>query len=424
MKIRRLDWDGLNAQRMAHSVRGLAPPLSEVSDEVRSIIDRVQAEGDAAIRALGERFGEVVPEKVRVDPALIEASPGLLEPELRAALRKAATNIEAVARAELGNRERPAVAELDQGQRIEVREEPVAAAGVYVPGGRAAYPSSVLMCCLPARVAGVARIAVASPPSGSGRPVAPVLAACALAGVDEVYATGGAQAIAGLALGTESIPRVDVVVGPGNRYVAEAKRQLAGRVGSDTVAGPTELVVVADGTADARGVGLDLCAQAEHGDDSLLVAISPEPALLDRLAELVPELSAERPSVADAPLALVGSPGLEAALSLTDELAPEHLQLVFDGADETTARARMAGCVFVGPAGGTAFGDYAAGSNHVLPTGGAARHSGPLGPGVFRRRTSVVSLPASAGGELAATVAALARAEGFPVHAESAEARR
>src|SRR5215217_7390709 len=241
MRVQRLDWDGLNAHWIAHSVRELAPTLSEVSDEVRSILDRVQAEGDAALRALGEQFGEVVPEELRVDPALIEASPGLLEPELRDAMRTAAANIEAVAQAELGNRERPAVAELAQGQRIEVREEPVAAAGVYVPGGRAAYPSSVLMCCLPARVAGVARIAVASPPAGSGRPVAPVLAACSLAGVDEVYAAGGAQAVAALALGTESIRRVDVVVGPGNRYVAEAKRQLAGRIGSDTVAGPTEL---------------------------------------------------------------------------------------------------------------------------------------------------------------------------------------
>jgi histidinol dehydrogenase len=328
-----------------------------------------------------------------------------------------------VARAELEVWARPATAELPEGQRVEVREEPVGRAGVYAPGGRAAYPSSVLMCCVPARVAGVARLCVATPPGAAGRPGAAVLAACALAGVDEVYAVGGAQAIAALAFGTETIERVDLIAGPGNRYVTEAKRAVWGQVGIDGFAGPTELMVVADGSANAKWISLDLCAQGEHGDDSHLIVASADLALLDRIAELVSELTPERPSVAQATLVLVATRGLEAALTLADAVAPEHLELVFEGADEIAARARIAGCVFVGAGGAAAFGDYAAGSNHVLPTGGAARFGGPLGPGTFRRRTSVVTLPGDSASALAAHVGVLARAEGFPVHGESAEAR-
>jgi histidinol dehydrogenase len=353
----------------------------------------------------------------------VAAAPGLLEPEVREAMRVAGRNIERVARAELQARTRPAAAELPEGHRVEVREEPVAAAGVYAPGGKAAYPSSVLMCCVPARVAGVARICVASPPGAGGRPNAVVLAACALADVDEVYAIGGAQAIAALAFGTETITAVDVIAGPGNRYVTEAKRLVWGKVGIDGVAGPSELMVVADGTASQDRIALDLCAQAEHGEDSLLAVASPDVALLDRIEELVAELVLDRHSVADAPLALVATRGLEAALTLADAVAPEHLELAFEGVDENAARARIAGCVFIGAGGAAAFGDYAAGSNHVLPTGGAARFGGPLGPGTFRRRTSVVTLPGASASALAGHVGALARAEGFPVHGESAEVR-
>jgi histidinol dehydrogenase len=279
------------------------------------------------------------------------------------------------------------------------------------------------MGTIPARAAGVPRMVVASPPAASGRPDDAVLAACEVAGVDDVYAVGGAQAIAALALGTDTIAAVDVIVGPGNRYVTEAKRQLSGTVGIDGIAGPSELAVVADGTANPELIALDLCAQAEHGTDGLLVVISPDPALLDAVTERVEGLAAERSSVADANLASITAPGLELALSLADALAPEHLELAFQGADEASARGRVAGCVFVGSGGATAFGDYAAGSNHVLPTGGAARFGGPLGPGAFMRRTSVVHVGSAAAAELAPHVDALARAEGFPVHGESAQAR-
>jgi histidinol dehydrogenase len=423
MRIERADWDGRDAAGFARRLRALVPALGEVTAEVERIVDRVRSGGDAGLREVAEGLGEAVPESLRVDPEAVAAAPGLLEPEVREAMRVAERNIEAVARAELEVRTRPATAELPEGHRVEVREEPVATAGVYAPGGRAAYPSSVLMCCVPARVAGVARTCVASPPSAAGRPNAAVLAACAIAGVHEVYAIGGGQAIAALAFGTETIDPVDLIAGPGNRYVTEAKRLVWGQVGIDGIAGPSELMVVADGTAKPDWIALDLCAQGEHGDDSPLIVASPDIALLNRIAELVSELAPERPSIAEAPLALVATRGLEAALTLADAVAPEHLELAFQGADENAARARVAGCVFVGAGGAAAFGDYAAGSNHVLPTGGAARFSGPLGPGTFRRRTSVVTLPGASASALASHVGALARAEGFPVHGESAEAR-
>ena len=423
MRIERTNWDGADAPGLAGRLRALAPALGEVTADVERIVEVVRSRGDAGLREVVERLGEAVPESFRVDPEAVAAAPGLLEPEVREAMRVAGRNIEAVARAELESQVRPATAELPEGHRVEVRSEPVAVAGVYAPGGRAAYPSSVLMCCVPARVAGVARICVASPPGAAGRPNAAVLAACALAGVNEVYAIGGAQAIAALAFGTETIQPVDLVAGPGNRYVTEAKRLVWGKVGIDGIAGPSELMVVADGTASPEWIALDLCAQGEHGEDSPLIVASPDLALLDRVAELVSELVAERPSVADGPLALVATRGLEAALTLADAVAPEHLELVFEGADENAARARIAGCVFIGAGGAAAFGDYAAGSNHVLPTGGAARFGGPLGPGTFRRRTSVVTLPGSSASALASHVSALARVEGFPVHGESAEAR-
>jgi histidinol dehydrogenase len=423
VRIERLEWDGADAPALAARLRSLAPPLEEMSADAERIVERVRAGGDAAVREIGEELGEEVPESLRVDPEAVEAAPGLLEPEARDALRLAARNVEAVAHAELDVAMRPAAIELPEGQTVEVREEAVAAAGVYAPGGRGAYPSSALMCCIPARVAGVARIAVASPPGATGRPNAAVLAACAIAGVDEVYAVGGAQAIAAFAFGTESIPRVDIVAGPGNRYVTEAKRVVSAAAGIDGIAGPSELMVVADGTANPDWVALDLCAQAEHGEDSPLIVASPDLALLDRIEELVEELAADRSTVADAPLALVATTGLERALTLADAVAPEHLELSFEGVDANAARARVAGCVFIGSGGATAFGDYAAGSNHVLPTGGSARFGGPLGPRTFRRRTSVVTLPRAAATALAPYVAALARIEGFPVHGESAEAR-
>ncbi len=311
-----------------------------------------------------------------------------------------------------------------QGQSVTTREVAVGAAGVYAPGGRAAYPSSVLMCAIPARVAGVGRVALASPPGPDGQPHPLVLAAAALCEVEEIFAMGGAQAIFALAYGTETVGPVDVIAGPGNAWVREAKRTVYGMVGIDSLAGPSELMVIAGHDADPEWVALDLCAQAEHGAESPLLVTGVEEHVLDAIAAAAERAAAARPSVADAPLAIVAVPDLEAAAELANAFAPEHLQLFDEDASLLARRIVTAGCVFAGRFGATAFGDYVAGSNHVLPTGGAGRFTGPLGPAAFRRRISTVEVPAEAAAALAPHADALARAEGFPVHGESAMIRR
>src|SRR3954453_4924063 len=297
MKIERIDWDGTDARGLAKRLRSLAPPQDEVAEGVAEIVGSVRERGDEARREIAERLGEEAPETWRVDPDAISAAPGLLDPDVRDAMRFAAKNVAAVAQAELQTLQPPPSVDLPEGQRVEVRADAVAAAGIYAPGGKATYPSTVLMCCIPASVAGVARVAVASPAGARGRPSAQVLAACSVAGVDEVYAIGGAQAIAALAYGTETIGRVDLIAGPGNRYVAEAKRLVSGTVGIDGVAGPSELMVVADGTAVPEWSALDLCAQAEQREEGFLAGASPDIPLLVRHEQLVNELADERPSV-------------------------------------------------------------------------------------------------------------------------------
>jgi len=267
-------------------------------------------------------------------------------------------------------------------------------------------------------------VVLASPPGSGGQPLSDVvLAAASIAEVDEVYAMGGAQAIAALGIGTESVAPVDVIAGPGNRYVQEAKRQLAGEVGIDGIAGPSELMVIAGDTAKAEWIAFDLCAQAEHGPDGLLVAAAVETVMLDAIEAEVARIAGARGIPDDATLALVAVPDTATAIELSNTIAPEHLEILTEDAELLARNVTTAGCVFLGDGGATAFGDYAAGSNHVLPTGGAGRFQGPLGPGVFRRRISTVTLPQAAAQELAPTVATLARAEGFPLHAESAEVR-
>jgi histidinol dehydrogenase len=403
-------------------IRALVPPPRAVEREVRAIIEEVRAGGDDAVKRLTERFdrAEVGPEALAVPAGEIEAAVGALEPVVLRGLRAAIANVRSVARAQLAE---PVEVGPEGGQRIEVAELAVRRAGAYVPGGRAPYPSTLVMCAVTAREAGVDELAVCAPPGPAGKAHPVVLAACCLCGVTEVYRMGGAQAIAALAYGTESVPAVDMVVGPGNAYVAEAKRQVAGDVGIDGLAGPSELVVVATAGADPELVALDLIAQAEHGDDVLLAAISPDRELLEEVGARSLALAGERPSVADAALALVPSPDPRAAVRLADVIAPEHLELVGPAAEELADGVRAAGCLFVGPGAGTAFGDYVAGSNHVLPTAGAARFASGLSVATFRRRMARVSLSAPAAARLAAAGAPLARAEGFPVHAESMERR-
>ncbi|HEY5816753.1 MAG TPA: histidinol dehydrogenase [Solirubrobacterales bacterium] len=420
MRVRRFDWNG--AKETAAAVRTWsAAELPEV--DVSSIEAEVREGGDEALLRLTARFDatERALESVRVDPDAPSRALAALDPAIRESLQLAADNVRAVAEAQLGIE--PRRVDLPQGHSVTMRETAVEAAGIYAPGGRAAYPSSVVMGVVPARAAGVERVALASPPGPDGDLHPLVLAAAALCEVNEVYAVGGAQAIFALAYGTETIDRVDVVAGPGNAWVREAKRAVSGVVGIDSLAGPSELMLVAGPDADAEWAALDLCAQAEHGAEGPLLAVAIETSVLDAIAAATERLAAERPSLGDSPLGLATVPDSRAAIDLANAFAPEHLELLDDEAATLVGRVRTAGAVFVGPHSATAFGDYVAGSNHVLPTGGAGRFSGPLGPDVFRRRIAAVEVPAGAAAKLAPHVETLARAEGFPIHGESAMIR-
>jgi histidinol dehydrogenase len=382
---------------VAAQIRALAPGAASVTDAVASIVADVRAGGDAALREYVRRFdgGE--------GPLRVEAG-GELDPQVRAGLEVAIENVRAVAEAGRGG-ERAVI--LPEGHSVTLREVPVRRAAIYVPGGRAPYPSTVVMGVVTARVAGVDEVVVCAP---GAHPL--ILAACALCGADEVYSMGGAHAVAALAYGTETIARVDVIAGPGNLYVQEAKRLVSGDVGIDGFAGPSDVLVLASAGADPRLVAIDLAAQAEHGEGTIVCAVSDDAAVLDAI-----ELDA-----GDAAAALVDAPDLETALAFAEAFAPEHLELVGAAAEALAPRVRSAGCVFVGREGATAFGDYVAGSNHTLPTGGAARFASGLNPSHFRRRISEVRI-GSAAGALAKAGAPIARAEGFERHAASMEVR-
>ncbi|MFL5911626.1 MAG: histidinol dehydrogenase [Gaiellaceae bacterium] len=392
-------------------LRGLVSGASSVADAVVRIVLDVRHHGDAALeryrRELDAGGGD--PGPVRVSPEEVAAALSEVDPDVRAALELAAENVRAVAEAGL-DQEREV--SLPQGQRVALREVPVARAAVYVPGGRAPYPSTVIMGAVTAHAAGVGEVVVCTP---SEDPL--VLAACMLAGVGEIYRMGGAHAIAALAHGTETIRSVDVIVGPGNLYVQEAKLVVRGEVGIDGFAGPSDLLVVLDCAADAALVALDLRAQAEHGADSLVVAASPDGDALDALAAALEDAPEQGAAV------LVRTADLDTALALSEAFAPEHLQLIGPGAEALAPRVTRAGCLFVGAGAATAFGDYVAGSNHVLPTDGAARYASGLSARTFRRRMAEVRIPPEAAAELAPQGVALARAEGFAAHAESMSAR-
>jgi histidinol dehydrogenase len=420
VRLERLALDGDPAQ-LAQRVRALTPQARSVEQPVREILERVRAEGDDAVLSLTRELdtGGLAPAPLRVPAEELTAALDALDPDLRAALELAIANVRAVAQTGL---DADAWVALPAGQRVVLREVPVRRAAVYVPGGRAPYPSTVVMGAVTAQAAGVGEVAVCAPPGPDGQAHPVILAACALCAVAEVYRMGGAQAIGALAYGTESVPAVDVIVGPGNPYVTEAKRQVYGHVGIDGLAGPSELVVLLGTDADARLVALDLLAQAEHGADSPVIAVSPSHERLGAVGRELGDLIGARPSVADAPFVLVSVPDLGAGLAFADAFAPEHLELVGAEAEALAPRVRAAGCVFVGAASGTAFGDYVAGSNHVLPTGGAARFASALSPRHFRRRMAQVEIGA-ASEVLAPAGARIARAEGFAVHAESMEAR-
>ncbi|MBK5233019.1 MAG: histidinol dehydrogenase [Thermoleophilia bacterium] len=420
MRIRRLQWAA--PEDLSAGIRewfGIGLDSVDVSAIAKAVAD----EGDAALVRLTNEFDATAQPLETVAVSLDEADVALdaLDEEVEAALTLAFENVSAVASAQLDEGER--TVELPQGQTVTVGEVPVAAAGIYAPGGRASYPSTVVMGCATARVAGVKRLVLVAPPGPDGKINGATLAAASICGVDEIYAVGGAQAIFALARGTESIQPVDVIAGPGNDWVQAAKKAVFGEVAIDSLAGPSDLMVVLDETVDPELAALDLCAQAEHGEESLLVAIGTSEDVLDRLEAEVNRVSAEEPSVFDCRLATVVAPNSGVAIDLVNQFAPEHLQLMDDGSAALAGRVRTAGCVFLGPASATAFGDYVAGSNHILPTDGTGRSFGPLSPATFRRRTAQVSLDAEAARKLAGPLDALARAEGLPVHGKSAKRR-
>ena len=414
MRLERVEV-GDEPARVAAEVRALAPAPASVSEVVGGIVGAVRTGGDGTLRELVARYdlgGAAPPAQLRLAPEELDVE---LDADVRAGLEVAIANVALVADAGVGE---DVTVDLPQGHRVVLREVPVRRAAIYIPGGQAPYPSTVVMGVVTARAAGVEEVVVLTPPQ-----IDPVIrGACALTGVHEVYAMGGAHGIAALAQGTETIERVDVIAGPGSLIVQEAKRQVSDVVGIDGFYGPSDVLVLCDAAADARLVALDLLAQGEHGPGAPMVAVSDDASVLDAIAAQLEALAPQRPSSDPAAFVLARAGSMRDALAFAEAFAPEHLELVGAAAEALAPRVRAAGCVFIGSDGATAFGDYVAGSNHCLPSGSAARFASGLSPRHFRRRMSEVRIGAAAGA-LAAAGAPIARAEGFEVHAESMEAR-
>ncbi|HXA33793.1 MAG TPA: histidinol dehydrogenase [Acidimicrobiales bacterium] len=425
MSLRRIDLRGITGDLRS----ALPRPHDEQersSEAVAEIIADVKARGDAALRGLTERFDHVVLDELRVPPTEIMAAQESVSPELRAALQVAHDRILAY-----HAHEAPPVDDFESGG-ITVRHltRPVERAGCYAPGGRARYPSTVLMCAVPARVAGVAEVILCVPPGADGKVDDATLAAAAVAGVDEVYRIGGAQAIAAMAFGTESIAPVDVIVGPGNRYVAEAKRQVSGVVGvASAFAGPSEVVVIADGGTPPELAAIDLVVQAEHGPDGLAWLVTWDDDVAELVSGEVDRLVAASPRRADLEATLgdggyvVLVDGPEQALAVSNVVAPEHLELLVDDAASLLPLVDAAGAVFLGKFSPASMGDYLAGPNHVLPTNRTARFASALRVDDFRRHIHAVSVEEKALTELGPHVVTLAETEGLPAHAESVRLR-
>lgn len=398
----------------------------EVDATVDDILTRVRTEGDAAMLALTEKFDGVRPDPVEVPASVLEGAEEALDDDLRDALREAAANVRRFHEKQVRE---SWFTEDGDGVILGQRVVPMERVGLYVPGGTAFYPSSLLMTALPAQVAGVEEIHLVSPPQQNGRPHPLVLATAAFLGLEHVYAVGGAQAIGALAFGTDSVPAVDKIVGPGNAYVAAAKKKVFGRVGIDSVAGPSEIGVLADETADPEFVAADLLSQAEHDERASAILVTPcrplAEAVQENVQEMVPELS--RATVIEQALADYGAcivtDTIEEAVDLMNELAVEHLELHVAEPWQTMTQIRHAGALFLGPHSSEPVGDYFAGPNHVLPTGGTARHASALGVDDFIRKQSVLSYTEERLGQTGSKIRTLAEAEGLDAHAEAIRIR-
>lgn len=399
-----------------------------LSKAVSRIVADVAKEGDSALLRLTNELDErdvSDAASLRVSEQEIAEALGSIDQKVRIALETAAERIRVF-------HERQQVSswqyEDEEGNTLGQRVSPLDRVGIYVPGGRASYPSSVLMNAIPAKVAGVGQIAMVVPaPRGEMNRV--VLAAASLAGVDDVFTVGGAQAVAALAYGTSTLPRVDKIVGPGNRYVAEAKRQVFGRVGIDMVAGPSEILIIGDGSVDPEWIAMDLFAQSEHDEFAQAILISPDAdylnAAADALERLLPTLS--RREIVRASLknrgALIKVPDMDAAVALSNRIAPEHLELAVSEPEGLMGGIRAAGAVFMGAMSSEALGDYCAGPNHVLPTAGSARFASPLGVYDFQRRSSVIHVSEAGAQALGEVASVLADAESLEAHGLSAKKR-
>ena len=401
---------------------------SELSSTVAEIIAAVRQQGDEALLRYTESFDRYQAQSIAdltIEREALEAALDALDPTLADALKTAARRIEHYHRQQVttdwGYQD-------EFGNHLGQRIRPMARVGLYVPGGKASYPSSVLMNGIPAKVAGVEEIFMVVPaPEGELSDV--VLAAAALAGVTRVFTIGGAQAVAALAFGTSSIPRVDKIVGPGNRFVAEAKRQVFGVVGIDMVAGPSEVLILADGSVPADWIALDLFSQAEHDEQAQALLIATDSDYLDEVEEAIktelPKM--DRAQIIQASLenrgALIHAKTLDEAFSLSNQIGPEHLELAIENASDYIDHITVAGAIFVGGETCESLGDYCAGPNHVLPTSSTARFSSPLGVYDFQKRTSVVHCSAKGASVLGDVASVLARAESLTAHARSAELR-
>ena len=428
MKIKRIDTGAPGfEQQFTALLSDINEPDHQVISSVQKIISDIRQHGDSALLEYTNRFDnrQASSTDLEIAQASLQSAVSEISPDLKAALEKSAGRIRDYH--ERQKQESWLYKDKD-GNTLGQQVTPLDRVGVYVPGGKAAYPSSVLMNVIPAKVAGVKEIIMVVPcPGGEKNPL--VLAAAFIAGVDRVFGIGGAQAIAALAVGTETVPQVDKIVGPGNSYVAAAKRQVFGMVGIDMIAGPSEVLIIADKNSNPDWIAMDMFAQAEHDEEAQAILISPEKELLDRVEDSIGQLlpAMERAEIISKSLenngVLLKSHDLDEAVQLANRIAPEHLQLVMPEPEKFLPKIRHAGAIFMGYNSAEVLGDYCAGPNHVLPTSRTARFSSPLGVYDFQKRSSVIQCTDQSVTSLAKIASVLARGEGLTAHARSAEYR-
>ncbi|MDO4408921.1 MAG: histidinol dehydrogenase [Eubacteriales bacterium] len=427
MRIMKLTRD--SRREALEALLGRSPSgYSEYEETVRGIIDDVRARGDKAVFELEEKFDKCILSKdtLRVSPEEIEAAYKELDPEFVEVVRKAAANIRSYHEKQVTQ---SWITTGEDGTILGQKVTPIAVSGCYVPGGRAVYPSSVLMNVIPAKVAGVERIIIATPPNSEGKAAAGTIVAADIAGADEIYKVGGAQAIAAMAYGTETIPRVDKITGPGNIFVALAKKACFGVTGIDSVAGPSEILVIADSTANPRYVAADLLSQAEHDPMASAILLTDDPKLADAVAEEIDRFIEELPrreiicqSIENYGFIFVGDT-INDLIDAANTIASEHLEIMTANPFEVMPRIRNAGAIFLGNYSSEPLGDYFAGPNHILPTNGTARFFSPLGVDAFVKKSSIISYSRDALYSVHRDIELFAENEGLRAHANSIRVR-